>query len=128
MTVSDPYQSPPSGGFHAQPQGAPSPSAQIPYQVPVQQHQQTVQIVAAKSPGVAALLSLLWFGAGHLYAGSTGIGITLIVFDFFLALCMLVPLLWLIIIPLWFVLLPIVMITAASSAKGFNQRNGIIVR
>ncbi len=82
--------------------------------------------VTAKSPGVAVLLTFLWLGAGHLYANRTGIGVCLLLFEFFV----LVPLLFVfgVGILLWLVTAPIAMITAASAARNFNARNGIVVR
>jgi TM2 domain-containing membrane protein YozV len=37
--------------------------------------------VARRSPGVAAFLSFIWMGTGHLYAGAIGLGIVLMLVD-----------------------------------------------
>ncbi len=43
-------------------------------------------VVAAKTPGIAVLLSFLWLGAGHAYAGRTAAGVVFMVTNFFLVL------------------------------------------
>ncbi len=84
--------------------------------------------VAAKSPGIAVLLSFIWLGAGHLYAGQVGLGVALMVFDAFLVLLAFTLIGLIIAVPLWLISAPIVMVLAYSAAKRFNERNGIVVR
>lgn len=89
--------------------------------------QAAVRVVTAKSPGIGVLLSFLWLGAGHLYVGQIGLGVGLIVFDFFLVLLSFIPFLWLLTFPVWLVSLVFVAINVSNAAKAFNRRNGIIV-
>ncbi len=124
MTVPDPFQPSTTPGRHPQPAVFPHDRAaqHVPY--PVQPHHQIIQVVPAKSPGVAVLLTFLWLGAGHLYAGSTGAGIALMLLEF-----VLLPLAFLGVgIVLWVLIAPFAMFFAAQAAKAFNQRNGIIIR
>lgn len=89
---------------------------------------QSAGVIPAKSPGVAALLSLLWLGAGHLYAGSVGVGVALAILDAFLVLISLTIIGLVVTIPVYMVIIPITMLLAANSASEFNHRNGIVVR
>ena len=80
--------------------------------------------VAAKSPGIAVLLSFLIPGAGHLYANAVGQGLILLVL---LALgWATTPIL------VGFFILPVVylwaMIGSYISVTNFNRRNNIKVR
>ncbi len=119
-----------TSGFYEQPQGTqPQPfyahGQPIPYQMPPQ-HQQVIQVLTPKSPGLAAFLTFLWMGAGHLYTGAVGVGIALVLFE----LLVLTPLVFLfgLGVVLWFLTAPVAMFFAAMSATKFNQRNGIVVR
>jgi len=94
---------------------------ELPQQVVVQ------NIVAPKSVGVAVLLSFFWLGAGHLYAGRTGTGIALAIFDGFLVLLAITGVGAILAVPIWLICTPIVMALAASAAKQYNRRNGVIV-
>ncbi|HZD15283.1 MAG TPA: hypothetical protein VE196_09205, partial [Pseudonocardiaceae bacterium] len=87
-----------------------------------------ITLVAAKSPGVAVLLSLLWLGAGHLYAGSVGVGVAWIIVDGVLFLLSCTGIGLIVSVPVWIVAAIITTITAAGAANAFNRRNGIIVR
>ncbi|MBL8928429.1 MAG: hypothetical protein JNM77_19700 [Pseudonocardia sp.] len=87
-----------------------------------------VHVVNAKSPGVAVLLSFIWLGAGHLYVGNIGLGIGLMVFDFFLVLVSLIPLSWILTVPVWLISFVFIAIHVSNAAKAFNARNGIVVR
>lgn len=84
--------------------------------------------LAPKSVGVAVLLSLVWFGAGHLYANRTAAGIALLVYDLFLFILSISIAGLVVALPLWAISLPIVMITAASATNAYNRRNGLVVR
>ncbi len=80
--------------------------------------------VPAKSAGVAVLLSLLWFGAGHLYANQPGAGIALAIYDGFLVLLAITLFGLVIAVPLWLLSAPIVATTAAAAANNYNRRTG----
>jgi TM2 domain-containing membrane protein YozV len=84
-------------------------------------------VVAAKTPGIAVLLSFLWLGAGHLYAGRTGAGVTFMVANFFLVLFFLfIPLIgWLIAPVIWVALFVVAAVTASGAVKAHNARWGI---
>jgi hypothetical protein len=81
-----------------------------------------VQVTSRKSPGVAALLSLVWLGAGHLYADRIGVGVVLVILDVFLWLLSLTLLGAFVAVPIWLVAAPLAMISSASAARGFNDR------
>lgn len=87
-----------------------------------------IGVVPAKSAGVAVLLSLLWLGAGHLYAGRIGTGIALIVFDLLLAVLALTGIGLVIAFPVWLMAFLVTAVLAANAASAFNRRNGIVVR
>jgi TM2 domain-containing membrane protein YozV len=87
-----------------------------------------MHVVSAKSPGVAVLLSFIWLGAGHLYVGKIGLGIGLMVLDFFLVMLSLIPFTWIITVPVWLITFVFVAIHVSNESKAFNFRNGIIVR
>jgi TM2 domain-containing membrane protein YozV len=86
-----------------------------------------LHVFPAKSPGIGVLLSFLWLGAGHLYVGKIGLGIGLIVFDFFLVLLSLIPFIWILTFPIWLIAFIFVAINVSNEAKAFNRRNGIVV-
>jgi TM2 domain-containing membrane protein YozV len=88
------------------------------------QQQQPQQYVAAKNPGIAVLLSILFPGAGNFYAGQTGWGVF-----YLLAWCVSAVLCFVII---GLVLLPMVyigaMVHAWLATDAFNKRNGLQVK
>jgi TM2 domain-containing membrane protein YozV len=86
-----------------------------------------LHVVPAKSPGLGVLLSFLWLGAGHLYIGKIGLGVGLIVFDFFLVLLSIIPFIWVLTFPIWLITFIFVAINVSNEAKAFNHRNGIVV-
>jgi TM2 domain-containing membrane protein YozV len=86
-----------------------------------------VHVVSAKSPGVAVLLSFIWLGAGHLYVGRIGLGIGIMVFDFFLILLSLIPFSWILTVPVWLIAFVFIAINVSNEAKACNARNGIVV-
>jgi len=90
--------------------------------------QPPVHVVPAKSSGIGVLLSFLWLGAGHLYVGNMGLGIGLIVFDFFLVLLSFIPLVWILTFPIWLIAFIFAAIHVSNAAKAFNRRNGIVVQ
>ena len=85
-----------------------------------------VRVVAAKSPGVAAVLSI-WLGVGHLYVGVNGLGFCLLGFYLFLCLMSFIPVLWILTIPVWFVAFVFTAMNASKAAHDVNRRNGISV-
>jgi hypothetical protein len=85
-----------------------------------------VRVVAAKSPGIAAVLSI-WFGVGHLYVGENGLGFGLLAFYLFLCLVSFLPVLWVLTIPVWFISFIFVAMNASKAAHNFNRRNGVVV-
>jgi TM2 domain-containing membrane protein YozV len=87
-----------------------------------------VGVVAAKSTGIAVLLSVLWVGAGNLYAGSIGTGVALMLFDGLLALLALTGFGLIIAFPIWLVTCIVATVLAVNSVSSFNRRNGIVVR
>jgi TM2 domain-containing membrane protein YozV len=89
---------------------------------------QPVVVVAAKSAGIAVLLTLLWLGAGHLYAGKIGAGIALVIFDFVLFLLALTFVGALLAVPVWIITFAIAAFLSANAVSEFNRRNGIVVR
>ncbi len=119
---SDPadWQPPPQGppGFQSTP-APPNLQSQAMSSQPVQANAVMVQ---AKNPGVAAVLSAVWTGAGQIYNGQIGLGLAFMAIQFinFLLIFLLigfltVPIMWIIGI-----------VQAYSSAKSFNARHGII--
>jgi len=101
--------------------GAPPNAGMLPHAQPM------VHVVNAKSPGVAVLLSFIWLGAGHLYVGNIGLGIGLMVFDFFLILVSLIPFAMILTVPVWLIAFVFIAINVSNAAKAFNARNGIVV-
>ena len=85
-----------------------------------------VRVVAAKSPGIAVVLSI-WLGVGHFYVGVNGLGFGLLAFYLFLCLMSFVPILWILTIPVWFVSFIFVAMNASKAAHDFNRRNGLVV-
>ncbi|MCC8248688.1 TM2 domain-containing protein [Saccharothrix luteola] len=98
------------------------PAHPVPYGMPVR------GVVTAKNPGVAVLLSLLWLGAGNLYAGQTVLGVILLLANFPLILLAMTVLGLIIAFPVWVVLVIVSIVLAMQGAKDFNRRNGIVVR
>lgn len=95
--------------------------------VPAPHPQTALHVVPAKSSGVGVLLSFLWLGDGHLYVGNIGLGVGLIVFDFFLVLFSLIPFVWILTFPVWLIAFIFVAINVSNEANAFNRRNGIVV-
>lgn len=76
-----------------------------------------VRVPVVKSAGLAVVLSFLWLGAGHLYAGRIGSGVALVIYEFILLMIAVTGLGLIVAVPLWLVSAPIVMVTAASAAN-----------
>jgi TM2 domain-containing membrane protein YozV len=74
-----------------------------------------VALLGRKSAGVAAILSLLFTGAGQMYCGRVGRGIAFFCAAFFCALLMFVL--------IGFILLPIVLIWALVDAVNLANRH-----
>ncbi|MFE2756965.1 hypothetical protein ACFXGA_33710 [Actinosynnema sp. NPDC059335] len=107
----------------AQAPAYPPPGVQpMPYGMPVR------GVVTAKTPGIAVLLSLLWLGAGNLYAGQTALGVVLLLVNFPLVFLAMSVLGLIIAFPVWAVLVIVSIATGVQGVKNFNHRNGIIVR
>jgi hypothetical protein len=85
-----------------------------------------VRVVSAKSPGVAAVLSI-WLGVGHLYVGENVLGFCLLAVYLFLCLLSFLPILWILTIPALFIAFVFVAMHASKAANDFNRRNGIVV-
>lgn len=80
------------------------------------------RVVVVKDPGVAAILSFFWTGAGQIYNGQIGLGLLLMVFqiiNFFL-----------IFVGIGLLLLPAVWLFGIFNAHGesrrVNERHGVI--
>ncbi|XVS63752.1 hypothetical protein ACQPYE_36750 [Actinosynnema sp. CA-299493] len=95
---------------------------------PVPHGMQMGGVVTAKNPGIAVLLSLLWLGAGNLYAGQTALGVILLLVNFPLILLAMTVLGLIVAFPVWLVLVVVSIVLAMQGAKDFNRRNGILVR
>ncbi len=91
------------------------PTAQQSYQ-----YQPNVMVPPRKNPGVAAVLSFLWTGAGQIYNGQIALGLGLILFQIFNVLLMFV-LIGFITFPLTWI---IGIYQAYSAAKDYNRRQG----
>jgi len=87
---------------------------------------QPTAVVSLKTPGIAVLLSFLWLGAGHLYAGRTGVGLALIAIDLVLILLLMVPLIGWVLAPLgWLGLFIYAAISSSNAVKQHNARFGV---
>ncbi|MCK9897976.1 hypothetical protein [Frankia sp. AgB32] len=104
----------PYGGPH--PYGPPAPYGPMP--VIVQ------PAVPPKSVGVALLLTFLWLGAGHLYAGRTTAGVLLLIADLFLWMLSFFIITLILTVPVWLILWVIAMVTSASAVTEHNARLG----
>jgi hypothetical protein len=128
----------PSYGAVAQPPRQPQPQAWTPSvangqhpaysPIPYQPQPQMITVVSPKSSGIAVLLTFLWLGAGHLYAGRVTTGVVLIVTDLILWALSFTLILAIITIPVFVILLIISAVLAAQAAKDFNYRNGLVLR
>jgi hypothetical protein len=75
-----------------------------------------------RSATVAVLLSFIWLGAGHVYAGRSDIGAALMGYNTLL-LIMSVPVITLIFtVPMWLVSAPVVAVLAARNVVENNGR------
>jgi TM2 domain-containing membrane protein YozV len=87
--------------------------------------QMTIRVSAPpKSVGVAVLLSFIWLGAGHIYAGKTGLGIALAVLDGILVLLALTGIGMIVAFPVWIIAAPVTMALSASAVNSANRRGG----
>ena len=85
-------------------------------------------LVTAKTPGIAVLLSMLWFGAGHLYANKAATGVILMMVDAAIGCIALTGLGLIVAVPVWIVMAPIVAALSAQATKDYNRRNGVFMR
>jgi len=70
------------------------------------------------------LLSFLWLGAGHLYAGRIATGVALLFVDLILWMMSFFVITLILTIPVWLILAPIAMITSAGAVKEHNLALG----
>ena len=112
--------------YGSAPYGAPAtPGLPVPQQAFPPAAQPTA-VVAMKTPGIAVLLSFLWLGAGHLYAGKTGIGLALLATNFVLLLLALIPFVGWVLAPLgWIPLFIFAAISSSGAVKEHNARFGL---
>ena len=114
----DPYATPAQGVPAAYGQPAPMGS-----NVPMGRPMATVSV---KTPGIAILLSFIWLGAGHLYAGRTTQGLVLLGVNFFLLLFLMVPLIGWVLSPLaWIGLFVYAAISSSNAVKQHNAHWGM---
>jgi len=85
-------------------------------------------VVTAKSSGIAVLLSLLWLGAGNIYAGQTVLGIVLMLVDIPLGFLAFTMVGLIVAFPIWLILFVISLVVAIQGVNSFNERNGIVLR
>lgn len=118
-----PYGNPPTSGYYGA--GPAGPAGPYPYPGPYPGQVPPGYLPAApKSVGVAVLLSFLWLGAGHLYAGKIATGIVLLVVDLILIMMSFFVITLILTIPAWLILVPIAMITSAGAVKEHNMALG----
>lgn len=89
--------------------------------------QQMVVPGPTRSAGVAVLLSILWLGAGHLYAGRIASGLVLMIWDAILVLCSFFVVALVITVPLWIIsVIPVAMLAANAATKA-NRQNQVVL-
>jgi TM2 domain-containing membrane protein YozV len=87
---------------------------------------QPLAVVPVKTPAIAVLLSFIWLGAGHLYAGRTTEGLVLLGVNLFLILLLMVPLIGWVLSPLaWVGLFIYAAISSSNAVKRHNARFGM---
>lgn len=102
--------------------GAPAPAPMLPVR-PV-----LIAQAGPKTPGIAVLLSLLWFGAGHLYANRSATGVVLMIVDLVILGIAMTGVGLVVAIPVWVLMAPIVMVLSANATHDYNRRNGLVLR
>ena len=115
-------------GYGQQPYGASAvPGHAAPNGVAPYAHTgQPAAVVPVKTPGIAVLLTFLWLGAGHLYAGRTTTGLALLGLNLFLFLLLMVPLIGWVLAPLgWIAAFIYAAISSSSAVKQHNARYGV---
>jgi TM2 domain-containing membrane protein YozV len=118
--ASDPYAAPAYGGPAAP--GHPAVNSAASFGATGQ----PAAVVAVKTPGIAILLSFIWLGAGHLYAGRTGLGLGLMAVNLFLLLFLMIPLIGWVLSPLaWIGLFIYAAISSNNAVKQHNARWGV---
>jgi hypothetical protein len=68
------------------------------------------------------VLSLLWLGLGHLYAGKPVVGVLLMIYDLVLALIAVTGVGLIVAVPVWLVSALVVAILAANAAANSGRR------
>ncbi len=81
-----------------------------------------------KSKGIAVLLTFLWLGAGHLYAGRIATGIPLLIIDAFLLLIALTGIGFIIAFPVWLILFLIAAPLSAAAVEKANSAANVPLR
>ncbi|WP_055749083.1 TM2 domain-containing protein [Frankia sp. AvcI1] len=110
---------PPTGGAYPPPGGYPIGPPQ-----PFPTTGAPGPLAPPKSVAVALLLTFLWLGAGHLYAGRTTTGVILLVVDLFLWMLSFFIITLILTIPVWLILWVIAMVTSATAVNDYNTRIG----
>lgn len=78
-------------------------------------------VASAKTEGVAVMMSLLWFGAGHLYANRMGTGIVLAVLDALLFCIALTGVGLIVAVPVWLVAAPSLAVLSTQAVTTYNN-------
>jgi TM2 domain-containing membrane protein YozV len=94
----------------------------------VQQPPQQLMVYSPEPPksvGVAVVLSLLWLGAGHIYAGRIATGIVLAILGGFLLLLSLTGIGLFLAFPVWIIATPAAMAFSANAVNQFNRRRAV---
>ncbi len=77
---------------------------------------------SARSAGIAVLLSVVWIGAGHLYAGRTDLAAALLAYHMVLLLVSVTGVGLILTVPMWLVSAPLVAVLAARAVVLDNRR------
>ncbi len=83
---------------------------------------------AMRSVGVAALLSVVWLGAGHLYAGRTDVGAALMAYNAVLLLMSATLIGLIFAVPMWLLSAPLIAVLAARAVTEDNRRLRAVAR
>ncbi len=75
-----------------------------------------------RSVGVAVLLSVVWLGAGHLYAGRPDVGAALMAYNAVLVLMSVTVIALILTVPMWLLSAPLVAVLAARAVIEDNRR------
>ncbi len=75
-----------------------------------------------RSVGVAVLLSVVWLGAGHLYAGRPDVAAALMAYNAVLVLMSVTVIALILTVPMWLLSAPLVAVLAARAVIEDNRR------